>query len=168
MNLRDRARLVVSMTLLIVVVLYSAFLFFHLQKTRVERATVQMDTLMVDSIQLRGTIFDYLLHRETRPRLQVEAKLGDLHSLLENQVWLTVDHPLHDARSRFLWEDLSRLLAECETLFSSLNSQEAPPALREHDQRTEDLLLLSSQSLNPHHWSDPSHGRQRSAESPFL
>ncbi len=147
MNLRDRARLVVSMTLLIVVVLYSAFLFFHLQKTRVERATVQMDTLMVDSIQLRGTIFDYLLHRETRPRLQVEAKLGDLHSLLENQVWLTVDHPLHDARSRFLWEDLSRLLAECETLFSSLNSQEAPPALREHDQRTEDLLLLSSQSL---------------------
>ncbi len=60
---------------------------------------------------------------------------------------MTVDHPLHDARSRFLWEDLSRLLAECETLFSSLNSQEAPPALREHDQRTEDLLLLSSQSL---------------------
>ncbi len=66
MNLRDRARLVVSMTLLIVVVLYSAFLFFHLQKTRVERATVQMDTLMVDSIQLRGTIFDYLLHQGNR------------------------------------------------------------------------------------------------------
>lgn len=107
MNLRDRARLVVSMTLLIVVVLYSAFACSSIcQKTRVERATVQMDTLMVDSIQLRGTIFDYLLHRETRPRLQVEAKLGDLHSLLENQVWLTVDHPLHDARSRFLWEDL--------------------------------------------------------------
>lgn len=60
---------------------------------------------------------------------------------------MTADHPLHDAQSRILWNEVSRLLAECESLFATLVGQEAPPALRERDQRTADLLLLSSQSL---------------------
>ena len=145
MNLRSRTRLIVLMTLLIIVVVCVAFLFVRLQKTPVEREMVQVNTLMADAIQLRGAIFDYLLHREIRPRLQ--AKLSDLHRLLENPAWLTADHPLHDAQSRILWNEVSRLLAECESLFTALVGREAAPVLSEHDQRTADLLLVSSQSL---------------------
>lgn len=85
MNLRSRTHLIVLMTLLIFVVLCGAFLFVRLQKTQVEREIVQVNTLMADAIQLRGTIFDYLLHWEIRPRLQAKAKLSDLHRLLENR-----------------------------------------------------------------------------------
>ena len=60
---------------------------------------------------------------------------------------LTVAHLLHDAQSKVLWDEVSRLLAECETLFADLSSREATPAPREQEQRTADLLLLSSESL---------------------
>lgn len=147
MNLRSRTHLVAMMTLLIVAVLCSVFLFVRLQKTQVEREIVRVDTLMADAIQFRGTLSDYLLHRETRPRLQAEAKLSDLHHLLGDQMQLTVAHLLHDAQSMVLWDEVSRLLAECETLFADLSSREATPAPREQEQRTADLLLLSSESL---------------------
>lgn len=147
MNLRSRTHLVAMMTLLIVAVLCSVFLFVRLQKTQVEREIVRVDTLMADAIQFRGTIADYLLHREIRPHLQAEAKLSDLHHLLGDQMQLTVAHLLRDAQSKVLWDEVSRLLAECETLFAELSSREATPAPREQDQRTADLLLLSSESL---------------------
>lgn len=147
MNLRSRTHLVATMTLLIVAVLYSVFLSVRLQKTQVEREIVRVDTLMADAIQFRGPLFDYLLHREIRPHLQAEAKLSDIHRLLGDQIQLTVTHLPHDAQSKVLWDEVSRLLAECETLFADLISREATPAPREQDQRTADLLLLSSQSL---------------------
>lgn len=147
MNLRSRTHLVAMMTLLIVAVLCSVFLFVRLQKTQVEREIVRVDTLMADAIQFRGTISDYLLHREIRPHLQADAKLSDLHRLLGDQTQLTVTHLPHDAQSKVLWDEVSRLLAECETLFAELSSREATPAPREQEQRTADLLLLSSESL---------------------
>ncbi len=147
MNLRSRTHLVAMMTLLIVAVLCSVFLFVRLQKTQVEREIVRVDTLMADAIQFRGPLFDYLLHREIRPHLQAEAKLSDLHRLLGDQTQLTVTHLPHDAQSKVLWDEVSRLLAECETLFAELSSREATPAPREQEQRTADLLLLSSESL---------------------
>ncbi|MCC8988868.1 MAG: hypothetical protein LM523_14345, partial [Candidatus Contendobacter sp.] len=147
MNLRSRTHLVAMMTLLIVAVLCSVFLFVRLQKTQVEREIVRVDTLMADAIQFRGTLSDYLLHREIRPHLQAEAKLSDLHHLLGDQKQLSVAYLLHDAQSKVLWDAVSRLLAECETLFADLSSREATPAPREQEQRTADLLLLSSESL---------------------
>ncbi|MCC7220974.1 MAG: hypothetical protein IT490_09640, partial [Candidatus Contendobacter sp.] len=60
MNLRSRTHLVAMMTLLIVAVLCSVFLFVRLQKTQVEREIVRVDTLMADAIQFRGTLSDYL------------------------------------------------------------------------------------------------------------
>ena len=147
MNLRSRTHLVAMMTLLIVAVLCSVFLFVRLQKTQVEREIVRVDTLMADAIQFRGTISDYLLHREIRPHLQADAKLSDLHHLLGDQKQLSVAHLLRDAQSKVLWDEVSRLLAECETLFADLSSREATPAPREQEQRTADLLLLSSESL---------------------
>ncbi len=147
MNLRGRAHLVVSMALVIVVVLCGVFLFVRLKAAQVEHEIVLVDTLIIDSAQLRTVIFDYLLRRETRPRLQAKAKLGDLHTLLEDQARLIADDPLQDEQAKVLWENVRRLLAECESLFAGLVGQEADPTLRERDRRTADLLLLSSQSL---------------------
>ena len=147
MNLRARAHLVVLMALVIVVVLCGAFLFVRLKTAQVEHEIVLVETLIIDSSQLRAAIFDYLLRQETRPRLQAKAKLGDLHTLLEDQARLSADDTLQDEQAKVLWENVRRLLAECESLFAALVGQEADPTLRERDRRTADLFLLSSQSL---------------------
>jgi PAS domain S-box-containing protein len=147
MNLRSRAYLVALTAMVIVLALCGTFLFAHLKTVQTEHEIVLADILITHIPPLRTVIFDYLLHRETRPRLQVEAKLGDLHTLLEDQARWIAPGTSQDAQSSALWNTVRQHLAECESFFAELVGQKTGPTLQERDQRTAELLLMSSQSL---------------------
>jgi diguanylate cyclase (GGDEF)-like protein len=149
MNLRYSARIVALGAISLILILSGLFLYSHEQKSRIENQIERLEILRSDAIQLRPAISDYVLYREVRARLQVEAKLSDLRIRLDAQMQWIADHAILEESIGLLWENVQRRLAECETLFVALIRQEADltPIFQERNQRTADLLLLSSQSL---------------------
>lgn len=148
MNLRHSARIVALGAMGLTLILSGLFLFSREQKNHIESQIERLEVLRSDALQLHPAISDYILHREVRVRLQVEAKLSELRMHLDSQArW--IDHVALEEATRLLWEIVRQRLAECETLFPVLISQEADstPAFQERNQRTADLLLMSSQSL---------------------
>lgn len=149
MNLRRSARIVALAAIGLTVVLSGLFLFSYEQKNRIEHRIERLEIVRSDAIQLRAVIGEYVLYRELRSRLQAEAKLGELRTFLDSQSRWMIDWISAGESSRLLWETVQQRLADCETLFATLTTQEADPTskFRERDRRTVDLLLFSSQSL---------------------
>lgn len=146
MNLLTRSRLVAGLMVACTLLLGGVLFHAHANMVAAQDAMEEVDTLLLEVALLRTAAFDYVLHRETRPRVQAEAKFRRLDSLV-SEAWLAVTVSEQREQERLLRSRIHAALGECEALFTELHDANHSPSFEERDRRTRDLFLLKSQAL---------------------